>query len=331
MLSQSRRPLFDGMQSAPRASKSNRSRTTDPIPVRAESARKLEYKNGMWSENGRAVRGPSIRGLKANLKNRGVDAVRDSLENVYGSIEGDAFIKRATGFSADDPLLNKAIENYRVQTSNPTMPSVYRPNFADSVAKGASYTDRTTRKRLFGSKPTGKTEGVIVPPTMDQLAWLQVAPQFLMGLSPSQAGPTNLERQNRKFDAIQSDLDFNNNLMTKYRNDLAAAREQSRKNIAAFPDPNRPLFPMEEVPYQGTASWEGPGDSMLGPGRFVPVQSEPDPFVGPPAPVGPPDPFFIPRGRNPNIQMFRGAGLRPYLDRLQSRRFGALEDFLSHG
>ena len=120
-------------------------------PVGAESARNLVYKNGMWYENGRVVRGPSIRALKANLKNRGVDAVRDSLENAYGSIEGDAFIKRSTGMSADDPTLVEAVKAYRTQSSNPTMPAPYRPDFSAANRNAAAYGNTLRKRRLEGA------------------------------------------------------------------------------------------------------------------------------------------------------------------------------------
>lgn len=108
----------------------------------------LKYKNGMWYQNGRVVRGPSIRALKANLKKRGVDAVRDSLGNAYGPIDADDFIERSTGYKATDPLLSEAVKNYKVQTSNPTISGVYRPDFAAAESKARAYGNTLRKRRL---------------------------------------------------------------------------------------------------------------------------------------------------------------------------------------
>lgn len=112
---------------------------------------KLEYRNGMWREGNRVRRGPSIRALKANLKNRGVDAVRDSLGNAYGPEGADDFIQRATGYKATDPLLSEAVKNYKVQSSNPTMPAPYRPDFSAANRNAAAYGNTLRKRRLEGA------------------------------------------------------------------------------------------------------------------------------------------------------------------------------------
>lgn len=299
-------------------------------PVGAESARNLVYKNGMWYENGRAVRGPSIRALKANLKNRGVDAVRDSLENVYGSIEGDAFIKRATGMSADDPILSEAVKAYRTQSSNPTMPAPYRPDFSAAADKAANYGARLHRQRLlesasrfpniandlYGLEALGPaTRGFgkdLTATSIDSAYEKAVRPRVKM------IGSDDVE-----FDPFTNDYTPSAQALQKKAFDEIEARRNAVLN--AGEKERRQWEEMKtHLPYLDKAR-EINEKNM---DRYIAARR---PFVGPPAPVGPPDPFFIPRGTNPNIQMFRGAGLRPYLDRLQSRRFGALEDFLSHG
>ena len=124
------------------------SRAAQPQQQRQPEPPKLEYRNGMWREGNRVRRGPSIRALKANLKNRGVDAVRDSLGNAYGPEGADDFIQRATGYKATDPLLSEAVKNYKVQSSNPTMPAPYRPDFSAANRNAAAYGNTLRKRRL---------------------------------------------------------------------------------------------------------------------------------------------------------------------------------------
>lgn len=299
---------------------------------------KLEYRDGMWRQGNRVRRGPSIRALKANLKNRGVDAVRDSLGNAYGPEGADDFIERATGYKATDPLLSQAVKNYKVQSSNPTMPAPYRPDFSSANRKAAAYEARLHRQRLlenaekspgiaddlFGLEALGPaTRGLgkdLTATNIDSAYEKKVRPRVKMTGSgdvefdpfTNDYTPSARSLQKKAFDDIEARY-------RAVRGVGATERQKSKEMInhrKAFDKMGNQRYLELFNDATKRKNFVGP-PSPVGPEPLF--RSEPDLFVGPPPPVGPPSPFS------------RGAGLKSYLDRLQSRKFGALEDFLSHG
>jgi hypothetical protein len=164
---------------------------------------------------------PNFGAIQGNLKRNGLDATLKNLKARFGDAQAQEYIHQATGFDPSDPKIAAAISTYKDRTRNVSMPAAQRPS----------------------------SGGQSKSPTMAQTAWGQIAPQFMLGLTPSQASPFEEDHTppalRSRFEAIQFNMDEYKRRLDKFSGDLNSAIDQNRNNLSAFPDPNRPLIPQE--------------------------------------------------------------------------------------